>query len=62
VSLSFTIAALEDAYTGAALSKTIRHILVDELDGADTHELIHHIREAKPDEQAIVSFILRKLK
>jgi hypothetical protein len=48
VSLSSTIAALEDTYTGAALLETIRQIHVDELDGAGTHEVIHHIREGTP--------------
>jgi hypothetical protein len=60
VSLSSTIAALENAYTDADLLETIRQIHGDELDGAGTHELIQHIREAIPF--SIGTFICRKLK
>jgi hypothetical protein len=53
-SASATVAALEDAYTDADLFETIRHIRGDEVDGAGTHEVVHHIiGEATPDEQAL---------
>jgi hypothetical protein len=61
--VSATVAALEDAYTDADLFETICQIRGDELDGASTHELVHHIRgEATPDEQVLVSFTRPKLK
>jgi hypothetical protein len=50
-------------YTDADLFETICKIRADEPDDAGTHELIHHIRgTAAPDEQALSSFIRRKLK
>jgi hypothetical protein len=46
------------------LFETICQIRGDELDGAGTHELVHHIRggEATPDERDLGSFTHRKLK
>jgi hypothetical protein len=42
---------------------TVCQIRVDELDGAGTYELVHHIRGiATPDEFALGSFTRRKLK
>jgi hypothetical protein len=54
---------IEDAYTGADLFYTVCQIRVDELDGAGTYELVHHIRGiATPDEFALGSLTRRKLK
>jgi hypothetical protein len=62
-SVSATVAALEDAYTDADLFETICQIRGDELDGASTHELVHHIRgEATPEEEALGTLTRRKLK
>jgi hypothetical protein len=41
--VSATVAMLEDAYTDADSFETFCQIRQDELDGADTHELVHHI-------------------
>jgi hypothetical protein len=61
--VSGTVAALEDAYTDADLFKTICQIHGDELGGAGTHELVHHIRgEATPEEEALGNLTRRKLK
>jgi hypothetical protein len=61
--VSATVAALEYAFTDADLFETICKIRGDELDGAGTHDPVHHIRsEAAPDEEAIGSFTRRKLK
>jgi hypothetical protein len=62
-SVSTAVAAIEGAYTDAHLFETIHPIRGDELDGAGTQELVHHIRgEATPDEQDLGSFTRRKLK
>jgi hypothetical protein len=51
--VSAAIAALGDAYTDADSLESICQIHVDELNGADTHELVYHIRdETTPDESA----------
>jgi hypothetical protein len=48
---------LRGAYTDAHLFETICQIRGDELDGAGTNELVHHILgEAKPDEHDLGSF------
>jgi hypothetical protein len=61
--VSATVAALEDAYTDAAFFETVYQIRGDELDGAGTYELVHHIRgKATPDELALGSFTRHKLK
>ncbi len=61
--MSDAVAALEGAYTDASLFETICQIRGDELDGAGTNELVHHILgEAKPDEHDLGSFTRRKLK
>jgi hypothetical protein len=61
--VSAAIAALGDAYTDADSLETICQIHVDELNGADTHELVYHIRgEATPSGQALGSCTCRKHK
>jgi hypothetical protein len=61
--MSAAVAAFDGAYTGAHWFETICKIRGDELDGAGTHELAHHIRdEATPDEQELGPFTRRKLK
>jgi hypothetical protein len=61
--MSDAVAALEGAYTDAHLFETICQIRGDELDGAGTNELVHHIlSEATPDEHDLGSFTRRKLK
>jgi hypothetical protein len=63
LSVSATIAALEDAYTDYDLFETVCQSRGDELDGAGTYELMHHIRgKATPDKLALGSFTRRKLK
>jgi hypothetical protein len=47
-SVSATVAALEDAYTDADLFETICQIRGDQVDGAGTYELVHHIRSVNP--------------
>jgi hypothetical protein len=62
-SVSATVSALEDAYTDADLFETICQIRGDEVDGAGTHELVHHIRdEATPEEEALGTLTRRMLK
>jgi hypothetical protein len=62
-SVSTTVAALEDAYTDADLFETVCQIRGEELDGAGTFELVHHIRgKASADELALGSFTRPNLK
>jgi hypothetical protein len=47
-----TIATLEDAFTDADVFETFCQIRGDELDGAGTHERVHHIRLSIKTRQA----------
>jgi hypothetical protein len=52
-----------DLLPATDLFETICQIRGDELDEANTHELVHHIHgTATPDEQVLGSFTRRKLK